>query len=87
MGHRYGPENADRVSFTELEYRHARRLGFDCYMFFASDNYLLELAHQEDDVKRCKLGAFKETVRGDVVPVTFDSPDELALKIFKAIRD
>lgn len=56
-------------------------------MFFASDNYLLELAHQEDDVKRCKLGAFKETVRGDVVPVTFDSPDELALKIFKAIRD
>ena len=88
LGHLYGscPRGSDQ-SYTEYEYETAVRLGRSCLMFVALDNIGLPVNLREPDAMWQRQNTFRERVCQEQVRDTFATPQDLALKVIKAIRN
>lgn len=88
LGHLYGssPEEDDR-SYTEREYEVAVKLNLPRLMFVAPDSFAMPMDLREpEDRWQCQQ-AFRQRVNQERIRETFNSPQELALKVVQAIRN
>jgi hypothetical protein len=87
---KYGSTDEDGVSYTEKEYDYARELKKPVLSFVHRDRKSIRRDRTEDDsIKRSKLEAFIEKVRGSPVSF-FTSPHDLASEVivsFVNLRD
>ncbi|HEU0078705.1 MAG TPA: DUF4062 domain-containing protein [Longimicrobiaceae bacterium] len=94
IGHRYGymPDPKVGKSVTHLEYEHALKLhrerGLPLFLFLASDTAALPpYSMIEPDEIRKWHSAFREKLRKDHTPVTFESVHDFALKLLTDFRN
>ena len=89
IGHRYGdfvPE--EDISYTEMEYNTASRLGLSRLIYLLSDSVpILPEQYENDPLKIQKLKLFKKKVKKRHTKATFISPDDLAKKIKTDIKN
>jgi hypothetical protein len=88
IGGRYGSSPPRRsLSYTELEYRHARDLGMECVILILDDDAQVRQSLIERDPGRIeRLERFKGTLRNRHTVETFTDPNEAAWKILAALR-
>ncbi len=89
---RYGyiPEdqqrNPDNLSITELEYRHAKRLGKKVLIFIASDSHsFLPGQIDQEPLALEKRQALYRLLTTDEIVGFFNNPDDLGSKVYQAI--
>lgn len=90
---RYGhipddPErNPHRLSVTELEYRHAVKLGIPTLIFLADETHAFPPKQIDFDVeKRTKLEKLKAELQGSEICGFFDSPDKLHKEVLVSLQ-
>lgn len=82
VGHRYGNIHDERrLSFTELEYEEAKRIGIGRCLYLADSSLPISAEYIESDDKRKMLELFKQKLKKENTIATFTSPEDLALKI------
>ena len=88
VGHLHGscPTGSNR-SFTEIEYEAAVKAGLPRLMFIAAEDFSLPMNLVETDEKRTRQRAFRERVNQALIRDSFTSPEDLALRVIKAIRN
>lgn len=86
--HRYGHVPAGtQTSITELELRHARRLGKPVFCFVVADTQPWPPAMIEGDIGQTMLKDLKKSLSEALVYDTFDSPGNLALKVVTSVSN
>jgi tetratricopeptide (TPR) repeat protein len=89
---RYGyiPEdpicNPHRLSITELEYRHAVKLGIPTLIFLARNHPFTEEQIDFEEEKRAKLKKLKAEVQGSEICGFFDSPAKLREEVLVSVQ-
>ncbi len=89
--HRYGfvPEddaiNPDRISVTEMEYLHAKKLGKERLIFVMHDDHPMKSGDIDKGDKAAKLQAFKDRVMGENIVQFFKSPEDLRAHIVQSL--
>jgi glucose-1-phosphate thymidylyltransferase len=87
LGHCYGSSPPDReISFTEMEFDIARRLGKECLMFLMSDDFPMPPKYMIQDGRSEKQIVFRKKINQKLVRGVFGTPDELKLKLMQAIE-
>ncbi len=98
FGMRYGhipedPRNPERLSITEMEYRHAMKRGIPVLIFLMDDEHPLpssvkELADfvEQDEEGKKKLAALKDELMTKHVVGFFKSPEDLRGHIIHALK-
>jgi formylglycine-generating enzyme required for sulfatase activity len=88
VGHLYGdcPED-DETSYTEREYEAAIAAGLPRMMFVAPDEFPLAMHLREPDEKWRKQDALRRRISKAGMRDTFDSPQDLAYRVARAIRN
>jgi Domain of unknown function (DUF4062)/TIR domain len=87
---RYGyvppsPDNPDRLSVTELEYRQALRQGKRCYLFLLRDDIPWPPRFVEAGEGREKLAALRREIMKRTLVSFFSTPEDLASKVVTAL--
>jgi hypothetical protein len=78
VGGRYGSVDADGVSFTEKEYRLAKKLGKPCLVFVRSEAQPVpEIKREQDEEKRGKLKQFILELNSSRLTRSFESLHQL----------
>ena len=78
IGGRYGSITEEGVSFTEKEYRYAKKIGLPVLAFVHADTEKIAAGKTEkDSALRLKLEAFREDVMNEHPVRTWSSPTEL----------
>jgi len=90
LGDRYGaipddPDNPDRLSIGELEYREAIRQGRPCLMFVRDPDASARPGAIEAKEEQAKLSAFRERIRQEKVVAMFTTPDDLARRVVASL--
>jgi hypothetical protein len=86
IGHRYGSVHEDfHLSYTELEYLEAKKLGISRRIYIAASTIPLKSDQVESDTLRKQLETFKQTLRKENMAVPFNSPEDLATKVISDI--
>ena len=90
---RYGhiPEdstrNPERLSITEMEYRHALKLGIPTLIFLShKDHPFTEEEIDFDEEKRTKLKLLRSRLQTSEICGFFDSPDKLRQEVYVALH-
>ena len=86
MGHYYGscpPNHA--TSYTELEYRTAKDAGLPRLMFAAPDDFSCPISLREFDASFEHQQALRREVMSERVVASFDTPEQLAAAVTKAL--
>ncbi|HLV35591.1 MAG TPA: DUF4062 domain-containing protein, partial [Spirillospora sp.] len=79
--------NPEALSITELEYRHAIRLGLPMLIFIMDDEHMVKAGHIETEPdKLAKLNRLKEELRARHVVGFFKSADDLSNQVFQALQ-
>jgi len=79
--------NPHRLSVTELEYRHAVKLGIPTLIFLARDNHpFAEGQIDFDDEKRTKLKSLKAEFQATEICGFFDSPQALREEVLVSLQ-
>ncbi len=79
--------NPERLSVTELEYRHAVKLGIPTLIFLASPSHpFAEEQIDFDEEKRTKLEKLKAELQGSEICGFFDSPEKLREEVFVSLH-
>ncbi|MBZ0304126.1 MAG: DUF4062 domain-containing protein [Anaerolineae bacterium] len=79
--------NPDKLSITELEYRHAMRRGIPALIFIMDDEHLIKAGHIETEPdKLAKLNRLKDELRAKHVVGFFKSVDDLSNQVFQALQ-
>lgn len=88
LGHLHGscPQGSEQ-SYTEHEYDAAVTAGISRLMFVAPDDFDLPVNLREPDTKWQRQEAFRQRVSQEQIRDTFGSPQDLAFKVIKAIRN
>ncbi|MBI5931913.1 MAG: DUF4062 domain-containing protein [Chloroflexi bacterium] len=91
FAHRYGykpidPRNPDKISITEMEYRHAIKREIPCLIFLMGDDHPIfpDMFEQGGGAK--KLERLKENLKQHHVVAFFGSPEDLQAKILHALK-
>lgn len=87
VGGRYGSRAASGISFTEEEFRYAKKCNKRIIaLVLVDEDYDKELKNQngEDQISLIK---FREMVRKSRIANTFNNPDQLKFEILKSIRE
>jgi hypothetical protein len=99
FGHRYGyiPDdgrNPDRISITEMEYRHAIKTGKVVLIFLMDDDHPGpktakdgDTFYEQSEEGRKKLKALKEELGKKHTVGFFKSPEDLRAHVIQALRD
>lgn len=92
LGYRYGyvpndpNRNPERISITELEYKHAEKLKKSILFFFMSDKHLIESNSIEHDPENLlKLNKFKDEIKTKFVISFFNSTEQLAYQAYQSL--
>jgi tetratricopeptide (TPR) repeat protein len=90
---RYGhvPEdpvrNPQRLSVTELEYRHAVRLGIPTLIFLADENHPFTRKQIDFDEEKCaKLERLRAELQSSGICAFFDSPEKLREEVIVSLQ-
>jgi tetratricopeptide (TPR) repeat protein len=88
VGHLYGscPEGSEQ-SYTEREYEAAVQANKPRLVFLAPEDFPLPASLIEPDAQRAKQRAFREQVSSERIRDTFASPEDLAWRVVRAIRN
>jgi energy-coupling factor transporter ATP-binding protein EcfA2 len=87
IGHRYGAVHEPLgLSYTELEYEEAKRLGIPRKIYIADSSVPLLPENIESDSLRAMLRSFKQKLQRENTTVSFSSPDDLATKVLADIQ-
>jgi tetratricopeptide (TPR) repeat protein len=79
--------NPDRHSITELEYRHAVKLGIPRLIFLARDSHLFTAKQTDfDEEKRTKLEKLKAELQESEICGFFDSPAKLREEVLVSLQ-
>jgi len=86
IGHRYGTiHEGSGLSYTELEYEEAKRLSINRRIYIAASTIPVQPDQVEADAARKKLETFKQMLKKENAIVSFNSPDDLAMKVLSDI--
>src|SRR5688572_13863100 len=88
LGRLYGscPPGGE-LSFTELEYVTARDANLPRLVFVAPDDFPVPDTLREPDQLHARQQAFRQRVSEERVREQFRSPDDLAIRVVKALRN
>jgi len=92
FAHRYGyipeiPENPDRLSMTELEYRRAVERDIPRLIFVMDKSYPVLPEHYEDEEEgKEKLKALKDELQTNYTASFFTSPEDLRAQLIQALH-
>jgi hypothetical protein len=78
--------NPDRLSVTELEYRHAVKLGIPTLIFLARKHPFDEEQIDFDEEKRAKLKKLKDQFQASEICGFFDSPGKLREEVLISLQ-
>jgi Domain of unknown function (DUF4062) len=88
VGLLYGSSpSVELASFTEREYDAAISTNRPRLLFVAPVDFKLAFSDVEDDERRRRQEAFRKRVDRERIRDSFDSPDDLAVKIIRALRN
>ena len=88
IGHFYGSSPTwSEKSYTEFEYDVARESDVPCLMFVAPDDFDLPSTLREPDELWQRQKTFRDRIRQNTISDTFSSPEDLAFRVTKAIRN
>ena len=76
--------NPERLSITEMEYRHAKKHGKPCLMFLLDENAPVQFKFV--DFPPARIREFRDYVSSQHVVSLVTSPDDLALKLSQALH-
>jgi Domain of unknown function (DUF4062) len=80
--------NPDRLSVTELEYRHALKLGIPTLIFIAKKSHQFEEDQIDfDPEKREKLKRLKDELGSSVIAGFFNDPAELRSLVLQSLHE
>jgi len=86
LGGRYGSVTDDGISYTEKEYRYAKKIGLPVLAFAHSDPLQIPVGKSEDDtVRKAKLEAFRAEVLGEYPVKYWTSASELGGHVSRAL--
>ncbi|PWW10123.1 DUF4062 domain-containing protein [Mangrovibacter plantisponsor] len=87
IGERYGTiSETDGISFTEKEYRYARKIGLPTLCFIPDENYQTTRANRESDPEKIKkLSSLIEEIKGEQLCSLWSSEDDLIHKVSAAL--
>lgn len=90
VGHRYGSETSEGVSFTEKEYDYARSLGIPCLGFIIKDDAKWPTNRMDKAAsKKKKLTKFKNKVKSKLVQFWSSKDDlhsQISISLIKAMN-
>ena len=86
LGETYGssPEGKE-ISFTELEFDVAQRLGIECLMFLTSDEFSVPGKTLREEGRVEAQARFREKVNRKLIRGKFSTPDELKFQVAAAL--
>ena len=88
VGHLYGSSPpGSTLSYTEWEYNSSISHNKPRLMFIAPEDFPLPFHLYESDEKRQKQCSFRERVNKERIRDTFNSPDDLAARVIRAIHN
>jgi len=88
VGHLHGScPSGSGQSYTEREYDVAVDCKKPCLMFIASESFALPASLREPEEKWLRQRAFRERISEACIRDDFNSPDNLAMRVLKAIRN